>query len=107
MGKISSILSNKPLFPKEIMPLEKRKKLKALTPLPCLLTQCYKLTSLYKKEKQKEHAILPKHPPLLLLQVVLKMTYFTPYPFPKVELLKTIKFTMLNLLTSLDTLCFK
>jgi hypothetical protein len=49
----SSILSNKPLFPEEIMPLDKRKKLKALTPLPHLLTQCYKLTSLYKKEKKR------------------------------------------------------
>ncbi len=35
------------------MPLDKRKKLKALTPLPHLLTQCYKLTSLYKKEKKR------------------------------------------------------
>jgi hypothetical protein len=72
----SSILSNKPLFTKEIMPLDKRKKLKALNTLPRLLTQCYKLTSFYKKEKQKEHPILPKHPPLLLLQVVFKNDIF-------------------------------
>jgi hypothetical protein len=58
------------------MPLNKREKLKALTPFLHLLTQCYKLTPLYKKEKQKEHATVPKHPPLLLLQVVLKNDIF-------------------------------
>lgn len=105
--KKGSILSNKPLFPKEIMLLDKRKKFKALTPFPCLLTQCYKLTPLYKKENKRNMQLSLNIHHDDYSKLFSKMTYFTSYPFPKNELLKIIKLTMLNLLTSLHTLCFK